>query len=107
MPSHPPSSTKDFTFTTGVFAYPGTAAWRFASVPQAISTEIKTHFGAKRKGWGSIPVQVTVGTTTWETSIFPDKKSQTYLLPMKLAIRKKEKIMDGDTVKIALHIQTE
>ncbi len=27
----------------------------------------------------SIPVRVTVGKTTWETSIFPDKKSQTYL----------------------------
>lgn len=81
------------------------AAWRFILLPQTISSDIKTGFGKAKKGWGSIPVLVTVGKTTWETSIFPDKKSQSYLLPMKLEVRKKESMMDGDTVAVRVCIR--
>ncbi|MBP9762590.1 DUF1905 domain-containing protein [Patescibacteria group bacterium] len=40
-------------------------------------------------------VLVTVGKTMWETSIFPDKKSQSYLLPMKLEVRKRRGLWTG------------
>ncbi len=96
-----------FTFRASVFPYPGMAAWRFVSVPRVISDEIRTTFGAMRRGWGSIPVSVSIGKTEWETSIFPDKKSQGYLLPIKLEIRKKERIMDGDTVALSLRVRSE
>lgn len=94
-----------FEFNAPVVPYPGMAAWRFVVLPQALSGEIKTGFGNMKKGWGSIPVLVTVGKTTWQTSIFPDKKSQSYLLPMKLEIRKKEGIMDGDKVALCVRIR--
>lgn len=48
-------------------------------------------------GWGSIPVEVTVGTSTWKTSLFPLKKDG-YFLPMKKAILKKENLQVGNTV---------
>ncbi len=94
-----------FKFSAQVFPYPGMAAWRFVALSQALSVEIKTRFGKIKKGWGSIPVLVTVGKTTWQTSIFPDKKSQSYLLPMKLEVRKKEGVMDGDTINLCLRIR--
>lgn len=94
-----------FEFNAPVVPYPGMAAWRFVALPQTLSSEIKTGFGNMKKGWGSIPVLVTVRKTTWETSIFPDKKSQSYLLPMKLEIRKKERIMDGDKVALCVRIR--
>lgn len=95
-----------FEFSAKIYAYPGMAAWRFVNLPQQIANEIRSIYAKKKRGWGSIPVCVTVGKTTWETSIFPDKKSQTYLLPMKMEVRKKEGIMDGDQVSLNLVVLT-
>ncbi|WP_436793855.1 DUF1905 domain-containing protein [Actinospongicola halichondriae] len=49
-------------------------------------------------------MRVTVGATTWATSVFPDSKRSAYILPMKKAVRKAEGIDDGDTVSIGLEL---
>jgi len=83
----------------------GQGGWHFVSVPKKLSAEIKTSFDSRSKGWGSLPVLVTVGKTSWKTSIFPDKKAGAYLLPLKADIRKKEKICDGDTIRLTLEFR--
>lgn len=88
-----------------ILVYQGPSAWRFLAIPKKQGAEIKKKFGAHAKGWGSLPVSVTVGKTTWETSIFPDKKSGTYLMPLKAKVRKAEEIEDEDTVKFTLKIR--
>jgi hypothetical protein len=88
-----------------VWLYPGMAGWHFITVPKKKSEEIKKKYGKNAKGWGSIPVKVSIGGTTWLTSIFPDKRSGTYVLPIKAAVRKKEEIMDTDTITFGLDIQ--
>jgi hypothetical protein len=80
------------------------AAWRFMGIPEKEGAEIKKKYGAHAKGWGSIPVSVTVGNTSWQTSIFPDKKSGSYLLPLKTKIRKAEKIEDDSLVTFILKL---
>lgn len=82
-----------------VVLYPGMSGWHFLSIPKKESTEIKTAYGEHARGWGSIPVEITLGKTTWNTSIFPDKKSGQYLLPLKAAVRKKEGIDAGERVE--------
>jgi hypothetical protein len=96
---------KSFTFTSKVLVYPGMNAWRFLVLPQKEGKRIKETFGKKARGWGSLPVTVSVGTTAWDTSIFPDKKSGTYLLPLKAMVRKKEGIFDDDTVMCTLRLR--
>ena len=81
------------------------AGWHFLVVSKKETEEIKKHFGAMKRGWGSLPVAITLGKTNWKTSIFPDKKSGTYLLPLKADIRRKEEIVQGDTVTFALEIR--
>ena len=87
-----------------VWLYPGNSAWHFASVPKDISEKMKKKYGSSAKGWGSLPVNAKIGASTWKTSIFPDKRSGTYLLPLKAGIRKKEEIFDGDTIQLSLAI---
>lgn len=58
-------------------------------------------FGRGR-GFGSIKVRVTVGNSSWDTSVFPDK-SGVYLLPLKAPVRKAEQIQVGQ--KITVHLQ--
>ncbi len=80
------------------------AGWHFTGLPKKQSEEIKKNFGSSTKGWGSLPVQIILGTTSWKTSIFPDKKSGMYLLPLKAQVRKKENIGKEDTVSFTLEI---
>lgn len=93
-----------YKFKSKVLIYPGMGGWRFVILPKKESKEIKEKFGKCAKGWGSIPVSVLVGDTNWKTSIFPDKKSGTYLLPLKAQVRKSENIMDDDTVQCTIQI---
>jgi hypothetical protein len=97
--------TKIYTLKSKVVVYPGMAAWRFLGLPKREAKEIKEKFGKHAKGWGSLPVKVTIGETKWETSIFPDKKSGTYVLPLKAQVRKKERIDDGETVQFTLALR--
>lgn len=89
-----------------IWLYPGMSAWHFITVPEKQSKEIQKVFAGKTRGWGSLPVEVTLGKTSWSTSIFPDKKSGTYLLPLKLQIRQKEHIAHGDMVTFSFKIKT-
>ena len=80
------------------------AAWYFAYVDKKQAEEIREKHGKAKRGFGSIPVAVTLGSTKWKTSIFPDKQSGTYLLPLKAAVRRAEGIDDGDVVTFTLEI---
>jgi hypothetical protein len=79
------------------------AGWHFTGIPKKESEEIKKESVVKA-GFGSIPVEVTVGKTKWKTSIFPDKRSGTYLLPLKAEVRKKEKIFSEDDIYLTIEL---
>lgn len=94
-----------YSFETKVWLYPGAeAAWHFITLPLEEADSIKQLFGKTRKGWGSLRVRVKIGSSTWETSIFPDTKAQSYLLPLKAAVRKKEQLSVGSAVHVDLEI---
>lgn len=80
------------------------AGWHFVTVPREQSDTIKKTFGGMKRGWGSLPVIVTIGKTSWKTSIFPDKKAGAYLLPLKADVRKKEKVIMGDEISFTIQI---
>jgi hypothetical protein len=94
-----------YKFTANVWLYSGKAGWHFVSLPTDISGDIKREFGDRSRGWGSLPVEVSLGLTTWTTSIFPDKKAGTYLLPLKAEVRKKEVFKEGDSLKFVLELK--
>jgi hypothetical protein len=101
-----------YTFTSKIWLYPtSAAAWHFATVPKDVSEKIKMWAEGKmktgkimRRGFGSRRVAVALGKSRWETSIFPDKKSGTYLLPIKARVRGDEMAQAGDVVKIKISI---
>lgn len=98
---------KVYEFSAKIWLYPGgQGAWRFITVPKTLSAKIKETYGEKARGWGSLKVSACIGKTTWETSIFPERKSATYLLPVKSAVRVKEGVDTGDSVSVRLTIRT-
>jgi len=89
-----------------IWLYSGSmAAWHFVALPKKQSAEIKKAWGSGARGWGSLPVQITIGKTTWQTSIFPDKQSETYVLPLKASVRKAEGIYPDDTITFNLKLR--
>ena len=96
---------KLFKVRSEVWLYPGqTSNWHFVSLPRKQSDTIKKEFSGVKRGWGSLPVRVTLGKTTWKTSIFPDKKENTYLLPLKADVRRKEGVRAGESVSLVIEI---
>jgi uncharacterized protein DUF1905 len=91
-----------YRFETRLWVAPGTAAWHFVSLPNHDSDEILERAGTPGRGFGSVRVAVTIGGTKWSTSIFPDSKRGTYVLPVKKAVRTAEDVGEGDLVVVSL-----
>ncbi len=93
---------KKYISRSKVWLYQGQAAWHFINVDKKHAAELKEKYGRKKRGFGSIPVVATIGKTSWKTSIFPDKRSGTYLLPLKQQVRAKEGVAHGDMVGFSI-----
>ncbi|GGB99192.1 DUF1905 domain-containing protein [Cellulomonas carbonis] len=78
--------------------------WTFVSLPSDLADEILDTAGALSRGFGSLRVEVAVGTTVWRTSIFPDSARRTYVLPVKKAVRAAERLSVGDPVPVRLRL---
>ncbi len=80
-------------------------SWYFFTVPKSISQKIRLLTSGKpRKGFGSVPVLVTIGRTRWRTSVFPETKDGQYILPVKSAVRKAENIVEGQKVNVIIEL---
>ena len=77
-----------------------TDAWTFVNLPTEVADEVLDLVGDRTRGFGSVRVEVTVGGTVWRTSIFPS--SDTYVLPVKKAVRRAESLEVGDPVRVRL-----
>ncbi|MDP2773195.1 MAG: DUF1905 domain-containing protein [Nocardioides sp.] len=75
-------------------------AWVFVTLPTDVGDEVRDRAGPPR-GFGSVRVEVTVGSTTWRTSVFPDKV-RGYVLPVKKAVRRAESLEVGDSTRLRL-----
>ena len=91
-------------FGAPVWRYPGADGWHFVSLPAEVSAEITDIAAGARRGFGSVRVDVTVGATSWRTSLFPDSKTGTYLLPVKKAVRLAEHLEAGGEVRAQLQV---
>lgn len=85
----------EFEFEARLWRYPGKAGWYFITLPPEVADDIDGQVG-DRAGFGSIPVEVTVGSSSWRTSVFPDKAAESFVLPVKKSVRELERI-DADS----------
>ncbi len=79
-------------------------SWTFVSLPADASEEIRDLADGPRRGFGSVRVRVTIGASTWTTSIFPDSARGTYVLPVKRAVREAEALEVGDVATVTVDI---
>ena len=89
-------------FNGEIWFWHGPAPWYFVTVPAKESHDLHAISGVVTYGWGMIPVTARIGKTEWKTSLFP--KNSRYIVPLKMSIRKAEKLDEGDEVTIRLEV---
>lgn len=89
-------------FDGNIWTWRGPAPFYFVTVPPDQSDAIKAISASVTYGWGVIPVRARIGKTAWETSLFP--KDGLYLVPLKVSVRKAEKLNEGDFVTVRLEV---
>ena len=79
-------------------------SWVFVTVPEDVSDEVRDRAGPPA-GFGSVRVEVSLGSTTWRTSVFPSNESPgCFALPVKKAVRRAEDVEPGDTATFRLRV---
>lgn len=84
-----------FEFTGELWEAQAVAPWVFVTVPTEIADEIEA-MDIPQPSFGSVKVRVRVGDTAWSTSLFPDKKVGSFVLPVKRSVRESERLSIGD-----------
>lgn len=92
----------DFEFDAELWRYPGKGGWHFVTLPKDVARQIEFLAGSRKRGWRSEPVIARTGKTEWTTSIFPDKASESFLLPVKVEVRREEELTAGQVITIRL-----
>lgn len=90
----------DIAFSGEVFTWRGPSPYYYVAVPEPESAEIKDASALLTYGWGVIPAEVCVGRTVWRTSLFP--KDDRYLVPLKDAVRRAERMTEGAVIDVRL-----
>jgi hypothetical protein len=93
-----------FQFQSEVWFYRNPNAVFFVSLPGDMSAEILDVVGTSLNPWGTVPVTVTVGDFTWESSMFPRKDRNCYDLPLNAKVRKRTGLEAGDFVDVTIEI---
>lgn len=89
-------------FDTAIIEWRGPAPFLFAPVPDEHVAEIRYAALSESYGWGVVPVIATIGGTEFATSLFP--RDGGYLLPVKVAVQRAEKVGLGDPMRVAMRV---
>ena len=93
--------SNSFVFDAVVWLYPGDGGWVFLTLPNETSDKI-LDVAPSTGGFGSIKVDVRIGEIEWSTSLFPDQKVGSFVLPVKRAVREAASVEIGDTITVTL-----
>ncbi|GAB5078894.1 DUF1905 domain-containing protein [Arthrobacter sp. AD-310] len=96
--------TPSYVFEAELWLYPGEAGWHFLTLPPDVADDIAEQ-DVGSKAFGSVKVTADIGGHSWQTSLFPDAKAGSYLLPVKKAVRTQAGISAGDRVEVRLELQ--
>ena len=103
MTSSGGESALEFRFEASVIYWRGPAPFFFVPIPAQQALELRRLSKAVTYGWGMIPVEATVAAVVFTTALFP--KDETYLLPIKAAVRRKANITAGDLICVDMMVQ--
>lgn len=91
-----------YEFSEKPWQHSSLGGWYFVSLPTEIAKEIRSMLKSEEEGWGRLKAVAKIGNSEWKTAIWFDSKNETYLLPLKAEIRKKENIEAGKLIDVVI-----
>ncbi|HUR15607.1 MAG TPA: DUF1905 domain-containing protein [Mycobacteriales bacterium] len=91
------------SFSAELWEHDGEGGWHFVSLPVDDSEELRARGAHRLRGFGSLRVRATVGSTSWTTSVFPSAAGP-YVLPVKKPVRRAEELEAGDLLEVHLEL---
>jgi hypothetical protein len=92
----------ELEFAGPIIEWRGPAPYHFVAVPDDEAEQIQETAAAVTYGWGMIPVRGRIGETEFTTSLWP--RDGGYVVPLKVAVRRAERLALGDVVTVHLVI---
>lgn len=96
-----------YSFKGELWKAKGPGGWHFVTLPSAVSTKIRRVHANSEEGWGRLKTRAKIKRSCWETAIWFDRKANSYMLPVKAVIRKKEKLEVGAYLGVRLEFKSE
>lgn len=93
------------SFTGELWKYGGESSWWFIRLPIEDAEDLDRLCAHRKRNYGSIAVMATIGETSWQTSVFRDTKSNSYLLPIKANVRSKEKLFERNAYQVSVSVE--
>lgn len=90
----------ELRFAGEVVWWRGPAPYHFVALPEPEAARLRVVASRVTYGWGCIPATVTLGATTFTTSIFPREGG--FMVPVKVAARRAESVELGDDVALVV-----
>ena len=81
----------------------GPGSWHFVTLPVELAEDIRFEAGPTG-GFGSVRVEARTGGTTWRTSLFPEARTGSFVLPVKKSVREAEGLYAGATCEVAVAV---
>lgn len=94
--------TFEYSFSGKIWKTDGKGGWYFMTLPKTLSKKIRKAHKESEEGWGRLKTKAQINETSWETAIWFDTKADSFLLPVKSEIRKKESLDIDSKCKVDL-----
>lgn len=92
-----------YDFEAEIWRSSGAGGWFFVTLPKEIAEGLRALHGP-RVGFGSLRVRACIADVCWDTSVFPDARSGSFLLPLKAQVRQRAGVTAGDSASILIEL---
>ncbi len=89
-------------FEAEVLRFEGPGGWHGVFLPAEAAAAAR--FLGRANALGAIAVTVEIGDTTGRTSLFPDKRRDSYLLPLNAKLRRAADIAAGSRIAVTVRL---
>ena len=92
-----------YEFEAEIWVSGGEGAWHFLTLPREVGEGLRALRGPARN-FGSMRVSACISDIVWKTSLFPDRRMGTFLLPVKADVRRRRGLRVGDSVRATIEV---
>lgn len=92
-----------YQFEAEIWRSSGAGGWFFVTLPLEVANGLRALHGPA-VGFGSIRVRAAIDGVSWDTSVFPDSRTSSFLLPVKSQVRQRAGVTVGDRPSITIEL---